>query len=167
MVHLVIAEDTDRRIVNHVPWRLPKGIRRRIEAAVREHGEEASSSVPSVKEAYDHAVYVLGADDGAGIGIQEMKRMKHWFETHAMRGTEFDLYGGMAMMHWVDMQLEEARNAARREKEAARAAGASNAFKREHDCDRQTSPALQDDRVMTYNPATAEKRNALKELTRL
>lgn len=164
-----INEDTDKALTKHIPWHLPDGVRHHLEAIKGNNDKESLTKNKNSKEAWDHLIDILQMDDGKGIDIKEMKRIKHWFEHHtnATNTKHYELYGGEVMMNWVNNQLESARRTIKQQKEAEKAMGKSNAFKKAHDTDRQTVVTKALDKTPTYNPSTGNKLNKLKELSAL
>lgn len=164
---IFLTEDSDKALTNHIPWHLPNGIRLHLEKIRDSYEHDELTKNHTTKEAWDHLNDILDMDGGKGISFHEMKRMKHWFDKHQNSDmtTQYILYGGNIMKTWVDNQLHSARLKVKQDKEALRAMGKSNAFKKEHDADRQTTVTKVDSKVPTYNPATGRKLNRLKELT--
>lgn len=163
-----LKEDTDTALTKHIPWHLPDGIRSHLESIRDENEKDELTKNHTTKEAWDHLIDILDMDDNKGIDIKEMKRMKNWFEnhTHAIKTKQYELYGGEIMMNWVNNQLNSARLTIKQEKEADKAMGKQNAFKKPHETDRQTTVTKLDN-TPTYNPATGNKQNRLKELSAL
>lgn len=168
MIHF-INEDTNINITKHIPWKLPDGIKSILLKAKEDNKDENLGGNHDTKEAWDHLNDILSMDSDKGINVKEMKRMKHWFDTHkfAKSTKQYELYGGDAMANWVENQLTSARRTEQQRKEAERAAGKSNAFKKEHDADRSLTVTTVDDKTPTYNPATGNKQKRLKELSSL
>ena len=162
-----LREDSDRELTRHIPWRLPDGIRKRLEKVLDDNSDLRTMGNQSAKEAYDHLRDILSMDDGKGISFEEMKRMKNWFENHtnSKKTKQYELYGGDVMMNWVDNQLNTARRTAEGHRKARKAAGYTNAYKKEHTADNQTTVTTVDDRTPSYNPMTNDKKNRLKELS--
>lgn len=168
MIHF-ITEDTNIRMTKHIPWRLPDGIKAVLLKTKKANERESLGGNHDTKEAWDHLNDILKMDSEGGISFNEMKRMKHWFDTHgnAKKTKQYELYGGDAMATWVNNQLESARRLERQRKEAEREAGKTNAFKKPHDADRSTRVTVIDNDTPTYNPATGNKQKRLRELTSL
>ena len=162
-----LNEDTDKALTKHIPWHLPDGIRSCLERTRDNNEKDRLTKNPTTKEAWDHLNDILDMDDGKGIDVKEMKRMKNWFDHHtnATKTKQYELYGGEVMMNWVNNQLNSARRIIKQQKEADKAMGKENSYKKQHDTDRQTKVSKLDN-TPTYNPVTGEKRNRLKELYR-
>jgi len=168
MIHF-INEDTNTNITKHIPWRLPDGIKKILLQTKENNKDEDLGSNHDTKEAWDHLNDILKMDAEKGIDVKEMKRIKHWFDKHtnATETKQYELYGGEAMATWVNNQLASARRTERQRKEAERAAGKTNAFKKEHTVENGTTVTKVDTKTPTYNPMTGNKQKRLKELSAL
>lgn len=164
-----ITEDTSSELTRHIPWRLPDGIRRHLEKTLEDNKDEALTKNHTTKEAMDHLKDILSMDGEGGIKFDEMKRMKNWFARHsnATKTKQYELYGGDVMMNWVNNQLDTARRTAEGHRKARKAAGYTNAYKKEHTADTQTTVTTVDDKTPSYNPITNSKKSRLKELSAL
>ena len=162
-----LTEDTSSELTRHIPWRLPDGIRKLLEKTLEDNKGESLTKNPTTKEAMDHLKDILSMDESDGIKFNEMKRMKNWFERHsnAKKTKQYELYGGDVMMNWVNNQLNTARKTAEEHRKARKAAGYTNAYKKEHTADKQTKIITVDDKTPSYNPMTNDKKNRLKELS--
>ena len=162
-----LTEDTSSELTKHIPWRLPDGIKKHLEKTLEDNKDKSLTSNPTTKEAMDHLKDILSMDKTGGIKFNEMKRMKNWFDRHsnAKKTKQYELYGGDIMMNWVNNQLNTARKTAEEHRKARKAAGYTNAYKKEHTADKQTTVTTVDDKTPSYNPTTNDKKNRLKELT--
>lgn len=168
MIHF-INEDTNVNITKHIPWKLPDGIKNMLLRIKENNKDEDLGGNHDTKEAWDHLNDILKMDAEGGINVKEMKRIKHWFDKHTNATTtkQYELYGGDAMATWVNNQLTSARRTEQQRKEAERAAGKTNAFKKEHTAERSTTVTKVDNSTPTYNPMTGNKQKRLKELSAL
>ena len=144
-------------------WVIPDGVRSHLESVMSGNKKEELTSNHTTKEAYDHLEYILGLDNG--IPYNEMKRIKNWFDknTNATKTKQYELYGGDTMKNWVNNALDTATKIVKSNKEADQRAGVKTRDKDERD--RQTTAVKVDDKTPTYNPATLNKLNRLKELS--
>lgn len=161
---LVEGGDGNKELKNR-RWFLPDGIRAHLEKVRKDNKKEDLSKNHTTKEAWDHLVFILGEEKG--ISYNEMKRIKNWFDKNrnATKTKQYELYGGETMKTWVDNQLNSAALIVKQHKEAQRAMGKENSFRKAHDADKQTTVSKVDTKVPTYNPATLNKQNRLKELS--
>jgi len=144
-------------------WVIPDGVRSHLESVLSDNKKEELTSNHTTKEAYDHLEYILGLDNG--VSYNEMKRIKNWFDknSNATKTKQYELYGGEMMKTWVNNALNTATMIAKTNKEADQRAGVKTRDKDERD--RQTTVSKVDDKTPTYNPATLNKLNRLKELS--
>lgn len=164
MIHYITeGGDGNKELKTH-RWFLPDGVRHHLEKIKDSNKKEELSKNHTTKEAWDHLVFILGEEKG--ITYQEMKRMKNWFDKNynATKTKQYELYGGEVMKTWVENQLNSATLWVKKHKEAQRAMGKDNAFIKPHEADRQNTVSKVDTSVPTYNPATLNKQNRLKEL---
>ena len=145
-------------------WVIPDGIRRHLEKVKDDNKKDELTSNPTTKEAYDHLEYILGLDNG--IDYNEMKRIKNWFvkNSNAQKTKQYELYGGSMMNIWVVNALNTAVRNAKSNKEADQKAGIKTRDKDERE---RGLKATVDDKTPTYNPATLNKLNRLKELSNI
>ena len=165
MIHFLAEGGDGNKELKHRRWFLPDGVRAHLEKVKKENKKDELSKNHTTKEAWDHLVFILGEE--RGISYNEMKRIKNWFDknSNATKTKQYELYGGEIMKTWVDDQLDSAALIVKQHKEAQRAMGKENAFIKAHDADRQTTATKADTKVPTYNPATLNKQNRLKELS--
>lgn len=162
MVHFITEggnkELKDRR------WVIPDGVRHHLEDVLKNNDKDKLSSNHTTKEAYDHLEYILGLDNG--IDYNEMKRIKNWFakNSNATKTKQYELYGGSMMHTWVVNALNTAVKIVKSDKESKQKAGINTREKDERNRDLN---AKVDDKTPTYNPATLNKLNRLKELSSL
>lgn len=164
MIHFITEGGNGNKELKTHRWFLPDGIRHHLEKIKDNNKKEELSKNHTTKEAWDHLVFILGEE--RGISYNEMKRMKNWFDKNknAVKTKQYELYGGEIMKTWVENQLNSATLIVKQHKEAQRAMGKKNAFIKAHDADRQNTVTKVDTKVPTYNPATLNKQNRLKEL---
>lgn len=165
MIHFLTEGGDGNKELKNRRWFLPDGVRHHLEKVKDDNEKDKLSKNPTTKEAWDHLEFILGEEKG--ISYNEMKRIKNWFDKNqkATKTKQYELYGGEIMKTWVDDQLSSASLIVKQHKEALKAAGKSNAFIKAHDADRQTTATKVDTKVPTYNPATQNKQNRLKELS--
>ena len=146
-------------------WVIPDGVRAHLESVMSNNKKETLTSNHTTKEAYNHLEFILGLDNG--ISYNEMKRIKNWFyrNTNATKTKQYELYGGDVMKNWVNNALDTAVKVVKANKESDQRAGLKTREKDERD--RQTKVSKVDDKTPTYNPATLNKLNRLKELTNI
>lgn len=161
MIHF-LSEGGNRELKGR-RWVIPDGVRRHLESVLSDNKKEELTSNHATKEAYDHLEYILGLDNG--ISYNEMKRIKNWFgkNGNATKTKQYELYGGETMKNWVDNALDTAARIVKSNKEADQRAGVKTRERDERD--RQTAVSKVDDKTPTYNPATLNKLNRLKELS--
>ena len=167
MIHYITeGGDGNKELKTH-RWFIPDGVRHHLEKIKDDNKKEELSKNHTTKEAWDHLEFILGEEKG--ISYQEMKRMKNWFDKNynATKTKQYELYGGDIMKTWVENQLKSATLYVKKHKEAQRAMGKENAFIKPHEADRQNVVSKVDTKVPTYNPATLNKQNRLKELGEL
>jgi len=167
MIHfLTEGGDGNKELKTH-RWFLPDGVRHHLEKVKSDNKKDELSKNHTTKEAWDHLVFIL--DSEKGISYNEMKRIKNWFDknSNATKTKQYELYGGNVMKTWVENQLNSATLYVKKHKEAQRAMGKENAFKKPHETDRQNTVSKVDTKIPTYNPATLNKQNRLKELNGL
>lgn len=164
MIHFITEGGNGNKELKTHRWFLPDGVRHHLEKIKDNNKKEELSKNHTTKEAWDHLVFILG--EKRGISYNEMKRMKNWFDKNknAVKTKQYELYGGEIMKTWVENQLNSATLIVKQHKEAQRAMGKKNAFIKAHDADRQNTVTKVDTKVPTYNPATLNKQNRLKEL---
>lgn len=164
-----LKEDTNKALTNHFPWHLPDGVKQHLLKIKDKNKKNDLTKNHTTKEAWDHLNFVLDNDNSKGLDLQNMKRIKHWFDTHQHAKTtkQYELYGGDVMMNWVNNQLTSARLLIKQQKEADRLMGKFNSFRKPHDEDKQTKVTKTLGKIATYNPITLNKQNKLKELTAL
>lgn len=167
MIHYITEGGNGNKELKTHRWFLPDGIRHHLEKVKDNNKKEELSKNHTTKEAWDHLEFILGEEKG--ISYQEMKRMKNWFDKNhnATKTKQYELYGGNIMKTWVENQLNSATLWVKKHKEAQRAMGKENAFIKPHEADRQNVVSKVDTKVPTYNPATLNKQNRLKELGEL
>lgn len=161
-----LKEDTNTELTQHIPWRLPDGIRSHLAKTLEDNKDDNLTKNHSTKEALDHLKDILEMDKGKGISFHEMKRMKNWFDTHsnASESKQYELYGGEVMMTWVNNQLNTAREITKAHKEARDAGGLMNPYIKAHDKDRQTTVTKADKDLPTHNPKSGEKNKKWKKI---
>ena len=167
MIHYITeGGDGNKELKTH-RWFLPDGVRHHLEKIKDCNKKEELSKNHTTKEAWDHLEFILGCE--RGISYNEMKRIKNWFDKNgnATKTKQYELYGGNIMKTWVDNQLKSATLYVKKHKEAQRAMGKENAFIKPHEADRQNTVSKVDTKIPTYNPATLNKQNRLKELGEL
>jgi hypothetical protein len=164
MIHYITEGGDGNKELKTRRWFLPDGIRRHLEKIKDDNKKEELSKNHTTKEAWDHLEFIL--DSEKGISYNEMKRIKNWFDKNfnATKTKQYELYGGKMMKTWVENQLNSATLWVKKHKEAQRAMGKENAFIKPHEADRQNTVSKVDTKVPTYNPATLNKQNRLKEL---
>ena len=164
MVHFLTEGGDGNKELKTRRWFLPDGVRHHLEKIKDDNKKEELSKNHTTKEAWDHLVFILGEEKG--ISYNEMKRIKNWFDKNynATKTKQYELYGGNIMKTWVENQLNSATLWVKKHKEAQRAMGKENAFIKPHEADRQNTVSKVDTSVPTYNPATLNKQNRLKEL---
>lgn len=162
MIHF-ITEGGNRELKDR-RWIIPDGVRHHLEKVKADNKKEEMTSNHTTKEAYDHLEYILSLDNG--IDYNEMKRIKNWFakNSNATKTKQYELYGGSIMNTWVVNALNTATRNAKSNKEADQAAGIKTRDKDERDTGLK---ATVDDKTPTYNPATLNKLNRLKELSNI
>ena len=161
MVHF-LAEGGNRELKDR-RWVIPDGVKSHLESVLSDNKKEELTSNHTTKEAYDHLEYILGQDNG--VSYNEMKRIKNWFDKNASatKTKQYELYGGEMMKNWVNNALDTAIRIVKSNKEADQKAGVKTRDRDERD--RQTVVSKVDDKTPTYNPATLNKLNRLKELS--
>lgn len=167
MIHYITeGGDGNKELKSH-RWFIPDGVRHHLEKVKENNKKEELSKNHTTKEAWDHLEFILGCE--RGISYNEMKRIKNWFDknANATKTKQYELYGGNIMKTWVDSQLKSATLYVKKHKEAQRAMGKENAFIKPHEADRQNTVSKVDTKIPTYNPATLNKQNRLKELGEL
>lgn len=167
MIHYITeGGDGNKELKTH-RWFIPDGVRHHLEKIKDNNKKEELSKNHTTKEAWDHLEFIL--DSEKGITYNEMKRIKNWFDknNNATKTKQYELYGGNIMKTWVESQLKSATLWVKKHKEAQRAMGKENAFIKPHEADRQNTVSKVDTKVPTYNPATLNKQNRLKELSDL
>ena len=167
MIHYITeGGDGNKELKSH-RWFIPDGVRHHLEKVKENNKKEELSKNHTTKEAWDHLEFILGCE--RGISYNEMKRIKNWFDKNgnATKTKQYELYGGNIMKTWVDSQLKSATLYVKKHKEAQRAMGKENAFIKPHEADRQNTVSKVDTKIPTYNPATLNKQNRLKELGEL
>lgn len=167
MIHYITeGGDGNKELKTH-RWFIPDGVRHHLEKVKDNNKKEELSKNHTTKEAWDHLEFILGEEKG--ISYNEMKRIKNWFDknANATKTKQYELYGGDIMKTWVESQLKSATLWVKKHKEAQRAMGKENAFIKPHEADRQNTVSKVDTKVPTYNPATLNKQNRLKELSEL
>ena len=167
MIHYITeGGDGNKELKSH-RWFIPDGVRHHLEKVKENNKKEELSKNHTTKEAWDHLEFILGSEKG--ISYNEMKRIKNWFDknSNATKTKQYELYGGNIMKTWVDSQLKSATLYVKKHKEAQRAMGKDNAFIKPHEADRQNTVSKVDTKIPTYNPATLNKQNRLKELGEL
>lgn len=167
MIHYITeGGDGNKELKSH-RWFIPDGVRHHLEKVKENNKKEELSKNHTTKEAWDHLEFILGCE--RGISYNEMKRIKNWFDKNgnATKTKQYELYGGNIMKTWVDNQLKSATLCVKKHKEAQRAMGKENAFIKPHEADRQNTVSKVDTKIPTYNPATLNKQNRLKELGEL
>ena len=167
MIHYITeGGDGNKELKSH-RWFIPDGVRHHLEKVKENNKKEELSKNHTTKEAWDHLEFILGCE--RGISYNEMKRIKNWFDKNgnATKTKQYELYGGNIMKTWVDNQLKSATLYVKKHKEAQRAMGKENAFIKPHEADRQNTVSKVDTKIPTYNPATLNKQNRLKELGEL
>jgi len=167
MIHYITeGGDGNKELKTH-RWFIPDGVRHHLEKVKDNNKKEELSKNHTTKEAWDHLEFILGEEKG--ISYNEMKRIKNWFDrnSNATKTKQYELYGGDIMKTWVESQLKSATLWVKKHKEAQRAMGKENAFIKPHEADRQNTVSKVDTKVPTYNPATLNKQNRLKELGEL
>lgn len=164
-----VNEDKNSELVNHVPWFLPDGIKKHLENIKNNNEKSELTKNHTTKEAYDHLIDILNMSNNSGIKFEEMKRIKHWFDTNqnSQNTKQYELYGGDIMKNWVNNQINSARKEAELHKQAKSLAGHENAYKKQHTKNNQTVVTRMDDKTPTYNPVTGNKQNRIKELTKI
>ena len=167
MIYFINEGGSGNRELKNRYWVLPDGVVHHLEKVKDDNEKEELTKNHTTKEAWDHLVYVLDKKDR--LNYQEMKRIKNWFDNHtnATKTKQYELYGGEIMKNWVNNQLNSAVLLVKQHKEAQRAMGKKNAFIKPHEADRQNTATKVDTKVPTYNPATLNKQNRLKELGEL
>lgn len=137
-----VAEDTDRAMTQHIPWRLPNNVKNYLYSVREKYKDGSLSNNAATKEAWDHLNDILKMDETNGIRVEEMKRIKHWFDYHnnANNSIPYELYGGNIMKMWVNSQLMNARQEIKKHKELKRMAGINNVYKKPHSKINQTKP---------------------------
>ncbi len=165
----MILEDTNKALTNHIPWHLPPGVRSHLENVKKNNDKTKLTKNHTTKEAWDHLIDILEMDNNNGIKTNEMKRIKHWFDTHynSTNTKQYELYGGDVMKNWVNNQLNSARTLIKQQKEIEKAMGKQNTYKKSHDVDRQTTITKLIKSAPNYNPTSGNKLNRLKELSAL
>lgn len=167
MIHYITeGGDGNKELKTH-RWFIPDGVRHHLEKIKDSNKKDELSKNHTTKEAWDHLEFILGEE--RGISYNEMKRIKNWFDKNrnATKTKQYELYGGNVMKTWVENQLDSAERYVKSHKEAQRAMGKENAFRKPHEADRQNTVSKVDSKVPTYNPATLNKQNRLKELSDL
>lgn len=161
MIHF-LSEGGNRELKDR-RWVIPDGVRSHLESVLSDNKKEELTSNHTTKEAYDHLEYILSQDNG--ISYNEMKRIKNWFgkNTNSTKTKQYELYGGEMMKNWVNNALNTAIRIVKTNKEADQRAGIKTRDKDTRD--RQTTVSKVDDKTPTYNPATLNKLNRLKELS--
>lgn len=161
MIHF-LSEGGNRELKDR-RWVIPDGVRSHLESVLSDNKKEELTSNHTTKEAYDHLEYILSQDNG--ISYNEMKRIKNWFDknTNSTKTKQYELYGGEMMKNWVNNALNTAIRIVKTNKEADQRAGIKTRDKDTRD--RQTTVSKVDDKTPTYNPATLNKLNRLKELS--
>ena len=164
-----INEDKNKKLINHIPWFLPDGIKHHLENIKDNNKKSDLTKNHTTKEAYDHLIDILQMNNEKGIKFEEMKRIKHWFDTNqnSKNTKQYELYGGDIMMNWVNNQLNSARQTAELNRKAKIVANQDNVYKKKHDNNTNLTVTQVDDKTPTYNPITGNKQNRIKELTRL
>ena len=167
MIHFITEGGNGNKELKTHRWFLPDGVRHHLEKIRDDNKKEELSKNHTTKEAWDHLEFIL--DSEKGIAYNEMKRIKNWFDKNynATKTKQYELYGGNIMKTWVENQLNSATLYVKKHKEAQRAMGKENAFIKPHEADRQNTVSKVDSKVPTYNPATLNKQNRLKELSDL
>ena len=167
MIHRITEGGNGNKELKSHRWFIPDGVRHHLEKVKDNNKKEELSKNHTTKEAWDHLEFILGEEKG--ISYNEMKRIKNWFDknTNATKTKQYELYGGNIMKTWVESQLKSATLWVKKHKEAQRAMGKENAFIKPHEADRQNTVSKVDTKVPTYNPATMNKQNRLKELGEL
>ena len=167
MIHFITEGGNGNKELKTHRWFLPDGVRHHLEKVRDNNKKEELSKNHTTKEAWDHLEFIL--DSEKGIAYNEMKRIKNWFDKNynATKTKQYELYGGNIMKTWVENQLNSATLYVKKHKEAQRAMGKENAFIKPHEADRQNTVSKVDSKVPTYNPATLNKQNRLKELSDL
>lgn len=165
MIHFITESGSGNKELKNRRWVLPDGVLHHLQKVKEKNKKDELTKNHTTKEAWDHLIYIL--DHSNGINYQEMKRIKNWFDknTNATKTKQYELYGGEIMKTWVNNQLNSAVLIVKKHKEAQRAMGKENAFIKPHEADRQTTATKPDTKVPTYNPATLNKQNRLKELS--
>ena len=167
MIHYITeGGDGNKELKTH-RWFIPDGVRHHLEKVKENNKKEELSKNHTTKEAWDHLEFILGEEKG--ISYNEMKRIKNWFDknANATKTKQYELYGGNIMKTWVENQLNSATLYVKKHKEAQKAMGKENAFRQTHEEDKQNTVSKVDTKVPTYNPATLNKQNRLKELSGL
>lgn len=130
MIHLLFEDGNSE--LRHTFFPLGQGIRKHLEDTLQNyHGSKTVNGYKRLNNLLTNE---------KGVSYSDMKRIKNFFDTYngTDKSVEYILNGGNEMKLWVNNTLDSATKRVKDFKQAKKDAGIKNAFRREHEKDRQT-----------------------------